>query len=65
MPSAMELAGVRFVGECLDEACCCPSSSTRDCVSERSVGVPVTMSASQSPKPPRAQSIAVCGLYTC
>lgn len=28
----------------------------------RSVGVPVTTSASQSPRPPRAQSTAVCGL---
>jgi hypothetical protein len=27
-------------------------------------GVPVTMSASQSPSPPGAASIAVCGLYT-
>lgn len=27
-------------------------------------GVPVIMSASQSPSPPGAASIAVCGLYT-
>ena len=40
------------------------SSSVKDAVSDISVGVPVTISASQSPRPPRAQSMAVCGLYT-
>lgn len=42
----------------------CGSGEASPWASSGSDGVPETMSASQSPSPPGAQSMAVCGLYT-
>jgi len=70
LTSVTESAGVCLLGDCvrIEEVSAVASavvsaeSSIRCSSSDTSVGVPVTMSASQSPRPPRAQSIAVCGL---